>query len=95
LPCARGEHTGGFNTQTGAGSAAGAAGKESPMNMKQVRAMAKTLGINVVGMDKIEAIRSIQRTEGNFDCFARAKNGYCDQMGCLFYEDCMKSSQQA
>jgi len=48
-----------------------------------------------VGMDKIEAIRSIQRTEGNFDCFARVKNGYCDQMGCLFYEDCMKSSQQA
>ena len=52
--------------------------------------MAKEKNIKVpVTMTKIEAVRVIQRTEGNFDCFATALNGFCDQNGCLFYEDCM------
>ncbi len=64
------------------------------MKMEQIRAMAKTMGVKVGGLSKTEAIRTIQRAEGNFDCFARAREGYCDQAGCLFYDDCLKLSQE-
>ncbi|MDK2955548.1 MAG: hypothetical protein PWQ57_1044 [Desulfovibrionales bacterium] len=62
------------------------------MKMQEVRALARSMGIRIGGLTKIEAIRKLQRSEGNFDCFGRAANGYCDQTGCLFYEDCMKVS---
>ncbi|HDQ40689.1 MAG TPA: SAP domain-containing protein [Desulfonatronum sp.] len=60
------------------------------MKMTEVRAMAKARGLKMgVGMTKIEAIRMLQRDEGNFDCFARAEAGYCDQFQCIFREDCL------
>jgi len=62
------------------------------MNMNQVRAMAKSKGVKVGGVSKAEAIRRIQRQEGNFDCFATAQNGECDQYDCLFREDCLAES---
>lgn len=62
------------------------------VKMQQVRAMAKRLGVNIGGLGKVEAIRKIQRSEGNFDCFGRAATGYCDQTECVFYDDCMKAS---
>jgi hypothetical protein len=36
-------------------------------------------------------IRSIQRVEGNFDCFRRAKE-YCDQTDCCWREYCLKEA---
>lgn len=60
------------------------------MKMTEVRAMAKARGLKFgVGLTKIEAIRMLQRDEGNFDCFARAESGYCDQEQCIFREDCL------
>jgi len=38
---------------------------------------------------RIEEVRALQRNEGNFDCFATASGGYCDQAGCLFRSECM------
>ncbi len=38
---------------------------------------------------RIEAVRRQQLEEGNFDCFARALDGYCDQGGCVYYEECL------
>jgi len=64
------------------------------MDMKKVREIAKNKGVKIpVGVKKSEAIRMIQRAEGNFDCFGKAYDGYCDQNGCLWREDCLTISQ--
>ena len=60
------------------------------MKMQEIRARAKALGVSIrVGTSKAEAIRAIQRAEGNFDCFGTPQGGQCDQNGCLFREDCI------
>jgi len=46
------------------------------------------VGMKTKGLRKAEMIKEIQRNEGNFDCFGTATD-YCDQMGCLFREDCL------
>lgn len=61
------------------------------MTLKEVKGIAKSKGIKIVGnMKKENIIRAIQRAEGNFDCFGTAKNGICDQVNCLWMEDCLK-----
>lgn len=62
------------------------------MKLEQVRAIAKSLGINPGKFKKIELVKQIQITEGNFDCFATACNGTCDQENCLWREDCLDVS---
>jgi hypothetical protein len=59
------------------------------MTVKQLRDMAKELGIKSSNLRKSELIVSIQRAEGNFDCFGTADD-YCDQLNCLFREDCLQ-----
>ncbi|MBI4804103.1 MAG: SAP domain-containing protein [Desulfovibrio sp.] len=65
------------------------------MNMQDIRRMAKDKGARISNMNKVDAIRMIQLTEGNFDCFARADSGHCDQGDCLFMEDCIKISMKS
>ncbi len=60
------------------------------MNMQELYSIAKSRGIRPEHMYKTELIRSIQHAEGNFDCFARAKNGQCDQLNCRWREDCFE-----
>lgn len=43
---------------------------------------------------RVEAVRLAQRQEGHFDCFAKAKDGYCDQGGCAYHADCLSISQR-
>jgi len=64
------------------------------VKMQDVRALGRKNGLRFgVGVTKVEAIRAIQRAEGNFDCFARAGSGYCDQLSCLFRTECLLLSQ--
>ena len=58
------------------------------MKMNEIRALAKSLGINSFGKSKAELIKEIQLKQGNFDCFGSAA-GYCDQLGCLFRRSCL------
>jgi len=60
--------------------------------MTEVKTIAKQYGVKVSKLKKSELIKSIQLTEGNFDCFATPANGYCDQDKCLWRSDCMKST---
>jgi len=60
------------------------------MTLKQVKNTAKTKGIKAGNMKKTDIIRTIQRTEGNFDCFGTAINGECNQSDCLWREDCLQ-----
>ncbi|MGE5311314.1 MAG: Rho termination factor N-terminal domain-containing protein [Nitrospirota bacterium] len=59
------------------------------MTLRELQKLAKQLGLNPGKVRKAELIKAIQRAEGNFDCFGTAKD-YCDQLNCLFREDCLK-----
>ncbi len=60
------------------------------MNLKDVKEIAKQKGIKASKMKKEELIRSIQKAEGNFDCFGTAISGECSQNDCLWREDCLQ-----
>lgn len=62
------------------------------MRLEEVRTLAKSHGIHTSKLSKIELIKSIQKQEGNFDCYATASAGICDQGACLWREDCFKAS---
>ena len=62
------------------------------MNMQEIRGIAKNFGIKTSRMTKANLIRTIQLSEGNFDCFASAVDGECDQSGCIWREDCFTMS---
>ena len=65
------------------------------MNLQEVRKQAKELGIKSGKMDKVTLIKTIQITEGNFDCFSTPTDGFCDQNGCLWRGDCFESASQS
>jgi len=62
------------------------------MKIEEIRSLAKARGIIQDKLYKNDLIKSIQRSEGNFDCFASAKNGECDQLDCLWRVDCLKAA---
>jgi hypothetical protein len=62
------------------------------MNIKQIRELAKELGISPKKQNKTQLIHLIQQAEGNFPCFATAGSGECDQLDCLWRQDCLKAS---
>lgn len=60
------------------------------MKIREIKQMAKRVGVEVTAeMGKENIIKSIQRAEGNFDCFGTAV-GYCDQEQCCFRQDCLR-----
>jgi len=64
------------------------------MNMQEIRERAKDFGIKTSRMSKIKLIQTIQITEGNFDCFASAENSECDQLNCIWRDDCFASAKK-
>jgi hypothetical protein len=64
------------------------------MNMQEIRSLAKHCGVKTSRLSKIELVQAIQNSEGNFDCFATAVEGYCDQVGCLWRADCFDSAKK-
>ena len=63
------------------------------MRIEEVRDIAKSSSIKPSKLSKTELIKAIQTVEGNFDCFASACNGECDQLDCLWREDCFAAAQ--
>jgi len=61
-------------------------------NMKEIRKMARQLGVNSTRMRKGDLIRTIQLAEGNYDCYGTATEEECDQEECLWREDCFRDS---
>lgn len=59
------------------------------MRLEVVRAIAKSYDINPGKRSKNDLIKVIQVNEGNFDCFATACQGVCDQIKCLWRTDCL------
>ncbi|MDA8239327.1 MAG: SAP domain-containing protein [Nitrospiraceae bacterium] len=59
------------------------------MKLQKVRAIAKEKGIRAGNLEKGDLIRASQRREGNFQCYGSATAGECDQVNCLWREDCL------
>ncbi len=64
------------------------------MRLEEVRAIANNLGVTDSNLSNIELVRNIQTSEGNFDCFATAYDGACDQSNCRWRDDCFDASRQ-
>lgn len=64
------------------------------MEIEQIRGIAESRNIEPGTLSKIALIKSIQTGEGNFDCFATAYDGDCDQAGCSWREDCFESARE-
>jgi hypothetical protein len=60
------------------------------MRLSEIEKKARGVGIkDTWKYSKKDLIKSIQRKEGNFDCFGTARNG-CSQMACCWRSDCVK-----
>lgn len=65
------------------------------MRLEEIRSIAKSHHVSPGKLSKTQLIKSIQSNEGNFDCFATAHDGVCDQIGCSWREDCFEASSRA
>ncbi len=64
------------------------------MNMQDIKTIAIGHGIKPSRMGKVELVKRIQLSEGNFSCFATAWDGVCDQHNCLWRVDCFSSAKK-
>ena len=62
------------------------------MNKHSLQKLARQHHVFDASLDKAALIRKIQLAEGNFDCYARAGEGECDQSECLWRKDCLLES---
>lgn len=58
------------------------------MKMQEIKEIAKKKSVKAGKMSKAELIKAIQGAEGNNDCFAGNNVSGCDQLNCLWREDC-------
>lgn len=64
------------------------------MLMQEIRDRAKDFGIKTGRKSKVDIIRTIQLSEGNFSCFASAIDGDCDQLNCVWRKDCFTTAKK-
>jgi hypothetical protein len=60
------------------------------MKMKEIRSLAVEMGLKPGKLTKVALVRTLQKHEGNFDCFATPTEGFCDQDLCAWRDDCLK-----
>ena len=65
------------------------------MKLDDIRKLARERGLKPAKLNKRELVKMIQRSEGNFDCYASAAHGECDQVVCLWREGCFKDGAAA
>ena len=63
------------------------------MKLDEIRSIAMSRGISPGRASKGELIKLIQSDEGNFDCFATAYHGECNQADCAWRADCLATSE--
>jgi hypothetical protein len=64
----------------------------------KIQKIAKNMGINTYQMKKNDVILAIQRAENNIECFGTVRVEYCQELSCLWREDCVslnKSNQSS
>lgn len=65
------------------------------MNVQEIRDIARQMGLRPGKKLKLELVRFIQHSEGNFECFATAMNSECDQLNCQWRKDCFAMAKKA
>ena len=58
------------------------------MKYSEAQGRARKIGINPIGKSRTDLIRSIQKAEGNRDCFNRGQSAACGQERCPWRADC-------
>lgn len=58
------------------------------MNLTEIKQLAKDRGLTPGRMRKAELIHSLQRQEGNPQCYATNSSATCGQPHCLWRSDC-------
>ena len=59
-----------------------------PQQIDQSPVSGREKGFQKDFLDITRLVRSVQRTEGNPDCF-RKTEGYCDRLDCAWYRYCL------
>ncbi|MDZ4261265.1 MAG: SAP domain-containing protein [Pseudomonadota bacterium] len=65
------------------------------MKLDDIRTIAHNTGIKPGKLNKTDLVRTIQRQEGNHDCYATAANNSCGQTACLWRADCVATTQKS
>lgn len=61
------------------------------MKRSEIEKKAQKLGIkDTRKFSEKDLIKTIQRAEGNFDCFGNATNKQCSQTSCCWMSDCLR-----
>lgn len=58
------------------------------MILKDVKAVAKRMGLKIGRLKKGDLIRLIQTEEDNIPCFGTERVQYCGEERCLWRDDC-------
>ena len=66
----------------------------TPSSKPKALAVHKGKASMEVLLGRVESVRLAQRQQGHFDCFAKAKGGYCDQSACLYHAECLSLSSR-
>jgi len=64
------------------------------MHIQEIRERAKNFGIKTSRMSKVKLVQAIQLSEGNFSCFASALDSECDQLECVWRDDCFAAAKK-
>lgn len=64
------------------------------MDASQIIRKAEEMGIDPRAVAETDLIRSIQRAEGNVDCYATDRNRMCGQERCLWRKGCLKAKKE-
>ena len=59
------------------------------MTVKEIKEIAKKMGIQGGKMKKADLVRTIQAAEGNTPCFQTGEAETCGQENCCWRSDCM------
>jgi len=62
--------------------------------MQEIRVIAKAKGIKSAKMTKLKLVQAIQEDEGNNACFGSDKDQTCDQLDCLWKDDCYTTAKK-
>jgi len=58
------------------------------MTVKEIKEIAKKMGISAGKLKKVDLVRTIQLTEGNAPCFQTGNMETCGQENCSWRSDC-------
>jgi hypothetical protein len=65
------------------------------VNIKKIKEIAVSKGVDPGDMNRPDLIRAIQRTEGYSDCYGSSQGSDCPEMNCLWRQDCLTGSAKA